>query len=83
MPCYARRYLCYAEKGVTVYHYGKHTCSVILKRKKRDSKTVEQLVRNNTKILSPGKYNRYLFFRLFKNRKTGQMFKGKLSLPST
>ena len=28
VPCHARRYLCYEKKGVTVFHYGFHTCPV-------------------------------------------------------
>lgn len=50
VPCSARRYLSYGKNNVTVYHIGEHTCPVTPILKKKDVKTVEQLVRNNPNI---------------------------------
>ena len=49
-PCHARRYLSYRKSKVTVYHVGEHTCFITSILKKKDVKTVEQLVRNNPNI---------------------------------
>ena len=38
------------KSKVTVYHVGEHTCPVTSIPKKKDVKTVEQLVRNNPNI---------------------------------
>ena len=50
VPCCARRYLSYGKNKVTVYHVGEHTCPVTSIQKKKDIKTIEQLVRDNPNI---------------------------------
>jgi len=49
VPCFARRFLSYADGGVIVFHYGIHTCPAITRRKK-DNTIVKQLVRDNPNI---------------------------------
>lgn len=50
VPCSARRYMSYGKTKVTVYHIGQHTCPITPISKKKDVKSVEQLVRNNPNI---------------------------------
>lgn len=40
----------YGKTKVTVYHIGQHTCPITPISKKKDVKSVEQLVRNNPNI---------------------------------
>ena len=50
VPCTARRYLDYRKNKVIVYHMGVHTCPVSQPPTKKDTKTIEQLVRTNPNI---------------------------------
>ena len=50
VPCGARKYLSYGKNKVTVYHVGEHTCPVTSIQKKKDIKTVEELVWDNPNI---------------------------------
>ena len=50
VPCSAHWYLSYVKNNVTVYHVRQHTFAVTSTQKKKDIKTVEQLVRDNPNI---------------------------------
>ena len=76
VPCEARRYISYTEKNTKVYHYGHHSCPVIMKKTGKNKEKIEELVKNNPNI-KPSEVQSSIIFSAYRQRMDWQSLQKK------